>query len=205
MDTIFLIMIELRKKYKSGSALEILQEAILSGDLQGGIIITQAELAVSLEVSRMPVREALIALEYQGLIERIPGQHVRIASLDEGYIRAVFTDMGIIEAEAIKSLAAENIHALSLCGRQTDFHRAIRQHTDSPLRRKFLETITEVYVPFVLRECGNVSQIDAVFGNLLETVKYPLDMEILRPCFAVYTEVLSREFMRIRKGKTSHA
>lgn len=205
MDTIFLIMLELRKKYKSGSALEILQEAILSGDLQGGTTITQTELALSLEVSRMPVREALIVLEHQGLVERLPGQHVRVATLDDEYVRTVFTDMGIIEAEAVKNLDAGNLLSLSLCERQTDFHRTLRQHTESPLRRKFLETITEVYLPFLLKECGNASQIDAVFGNLLEAVKYPLDMEILRPCFAVYSEVLSREFMRVRKGKSSHA
>ena len=81
-------MLKLRKKYKSGSALEILQEAILSGDIQGGTVITQSELAASLEVSRMPVREALISLEYHGLTERLPGQHVRITTLNDEYIRA---------------------------------------------------------------------------------------------------------------------
>ena len=199
MDTIFLIMLALRKKYKSGSALEILQEAILSGDLQGGTVITQAELAMSLEVSRMPVREALISLEYQGLTERLPGQHVRIATLNDEYIRSIFTDMGIIEAEAIKDFSAEKLMSLSICERQTDFHRLLRRYIAAPLRRKFLEAITEIYLPFVLRQCGNTANIDAVFGDLLSALKYPLDMGMIRSCYAVYSEVLSGGLIRIRR------
>ena len=203
MDTIFLIMLELRKKYKSGSVLEILQEAILSGDLQGGTIITQTELAMSLEVSRMPVREALISLEYQGLTERLPGQHVRITTLNDEYIRSIFTDMGIIEAEAVKELSAEKLMSLSMCERQTDFHRTLRRYVAVPLRRKFLEAITEIYLPFVLRRCGNAANIDAVFGNLLSALKYPLDMGMIRSCYAVYSEVLSGGMIKIR-SKFSH-
>ena len=56
-------MLELRKKYKSGNAAEILREAILTGDIPEGISITQNEIADSLGTSRMPVREALISLE----------------------------------------------------------------------------------------------------------------------------------------------
>ena len=41
-------MIELTKKYKSGSALEILQEAILFGDITKYDSLTQIELAGSL-------------------------------------------------------------------------------------------------------------------------------------------------------------
>ena len=42
--------------------------------------MTQNELAESLGVSRMPVREALMILEYQGLIIRLPNNHVKAAA-----------------------------------------------------------------------------------------------------------------------------
>lgn len=202
MDTIFVIMLALRKKYKSGNALEILQEAILSGDLPEGLTVTQSELAESLGISRMPVREALISLEYQGLTERLPGQHVRITTLNDEYIRSIFTDMGIIEAEAVKELSAEKLMSLSICERQTDFHRTLRRYVAAPLRRKFLEAITEIYLPFVLRHCRNAERIDAVFGDLLPALKYPLDMGMIRSCYAVYSEVLSGGLIRIRRRCT---
>lgn len=42
----------------------------MAGNIPDGSEMTQNELAESLGVSRMPVREALILLEYQGLIDR---------------------------------------------------------------------------------------------------------------------------------------
>ena len=53
---------------KNGGVVEALQQAILSGQIPAGTEMTQNELAESLGVSRMPVREALMILEYQGLI-----------------------------------------------------------------------------------------------------------------------------------------
>ncbi|MBQ3763537.1 MAG: GntR family transcriptional regulator, partial [Synergistaceae bacterium] len=66
-NIIYNIMLELRKKYKSGNAVESIRNAILFGEISGEI--AQNEFADSLGISRIPVREALIALEYHGLIE----------------------------------------------------------------------------------------------------------------------------------------
>ena len=79
MDTI-LIVIGLRRmtklkmerigiQKKQGSVVEILKNEILLGNIPSGTEMTQNELATSLGVSRMPVREALILLEYQGLAQ----------------------------------------------------------------------------------------------------------------------------------------
>ena len=38
----------------------------------------------------MPVREALILLEYQGLVDRLPNNHVRVSQLSEGYFQKIF-------------------------------------------------------------------------------------------------------------------
>ena len=51
---------------KNGGVVEALQQAILSGKIPAGTEMTKNELAESLGVSRMPVREALMILEYQG-------------------------------------------------------------------------------------------------------------------------------------------
>ena len=64
---------------KQGSIVEVLRDAILSGRIPEDMEMTQNELAQDLGVSRMPVREALILLEYQGLVRRLPNNHVRVA------------------------------------------------------------------------------------------------------------------------------
>ena len=203
MDTILFIMLELRKKYKSGSALEILQEAILSGDVPEGIILTQNELALSLGISRMPVREALIALEYQGLIEKLPGQHVKVVDINEEIIRSIFSDMSLIEIETLKSFTNEKIIMLSNCEAQLDFHETITKSIKSPFRLKAHTTLTEIYLAFVLSHSENVSKINEVFRDLRASLK--CGIEIIRAGYAVYGEVLASELIQIRKGRILHA
>lgn len=194
MDTICSIMLELRNKYKSGSAAEIIREAILTGEISGEI--GQNEFADSLGISRIPVREALITLEYNGLIEKLPNQHVRIADISDKAVKDLFTDMSLLEIEVIKNLPSENLEALPSLG-QADFHRALYMSTASPLRRTFLKIITETYLMFVI-EHSEGRKIDAVFGNLKLSLG---DIRMLRAGYAVYAEALSAEMIRIRRDK----
>ena len=191
-------MLELRKKYKSGSAAEILCEAILTGDIPEGISITQNEIADSLGTSRMPVREALISLEYQGLIVRHTNQHVQTASLNDEAIHSIFNDMAVLEIEALRHMTREKIIMLTQCEGQINFHRMICEFTESPLRKKMLETFTEVYFEFVIERSENAAQIEAVFVDLQKAMNGHTDIEVLRACYAVYAEVLASELIRIR-------
>lgn len=47
---------------------ERLRKAILAGELEAGQILTEAAMAARLDVSRVPVREALVELEREGLV-----------------------------------------------------------------------------------------------------------------------------------------
>ena len=137
-------MLELRKKYKSGSAAEIIRDAILSGEISGEI--SQNDFADSLGISRIPVREALISLEYQGLIERLSNQHVKIINLNEESIKNIFQDMSLLEIEVLKNLNDKKLQQLSLLKNQMDFHRELYKSVNSPLRMNFLKVITETYL-----------------------------------------------------------
>ena len=191
-------MIELHKKYKSGTVLEILQEAILSGTLSGEI--TQDELALSLQTSRMPVREALIALEYQGLIERTPSQHSKIISFDYKSINEIFNDMALFEIESFKNFSLEKIHALLAIDEQIDFHKSLIKNINIPFRKKMLEILTGIYLTFVLEHSENLIEINAAFKNLIQTIKNnTLDFKNISECYKNYSEILSKEFMKIRK------
>ena len=110
--------------------------------------MTQNELAESLGVSRMPVREALILLEYQGLIDRLPNNHVRVASLTEDYFRHILKTGCRLELEFLQNLEEEE--RSSLPDRELKFHREIWRNYPYSLSRKNLETITEIYLYFVI-------------------------------------------------------
>ena len=197
MDTIHRIMLgmELRKKYKSGSAAEIIRDAILSGDISGEIV--QNDFADSLGVSRIPVREALITLEYHGLIEKLQNQHVRIINLDDTSIKNVFIDMSLLELEAVKNLSDDKLEHLSSITDQADFHRQVYKNAGSPLRRNFLKIVTETYIIFTL-EHSDCEQITPAFETLRCSLK---DFDALRVNYAVYAEVLASELINIRRAR----
>lgn len=55
-------------KTRTQQVVEILRERILKGELEAGQPLRQAALAEALHVSRIPVREALLQLEAEGLV-----------------------------------------------------------------------------------------------------------------------------------------
>jgi DNA-binding GntR family transcriptional regulator len=74
-----------------------LMDAIMDGSLGMGEKLKTQELADKFGVSRMPVREALIALENTGLIETTPYSGYRVAYLDQNRIREVYMIRAALE------------------------------------------------------------------------------------------------------------
>ncbi len=187
--------LNLSTRYKSGTALEIIRDAVLAGDISGEI--SQNDFADSLEISRIPVREALIALEYQGLLEKLPNQHVRIITLDDEAIRNTFADMSAVSLIVIQNLSDENIRLLLLSEDPVKFHRTLYENTPSPLRRVFLRIVTETYIMFIL-EHSDGSRILPAFESMKHSLK---NFAELRANYSVYTDSLADELIRIRTHK----
>src|SRR5919199_2213106 len=62
-------------------ALEQIRAAIVSGDLEPGAVVKDAELATRLGLSVAPVRAALARLADEGLVEAKPQSHTRVTPL----------------------------------------------------------------------------------------------------------------------------
>src|SRR5262245_66620424 len=69
----------------AGEAYLILRERILRGQLQIGKVISRRKLANELGMSLLPISEALMRLEFEGLLESRPraGTRVRIPTPDD--------------------------------------------------------------------------------------------------------------------------
>lgn len=132
---------------KNGGVVEALQQAILSGQIPAGTEMTQNELAESLGVSRMPVREALMILEYQGLIVRLPNNHVQAVDLTENYLRQILALGAQLERQAIQFFPPD----ATLSGSEMMQHRTLCKALPYELQRKLLESILETYVAFAVR------------------------------------------------------
>jgi DNA-binding GntR family transcriptional regulator len=71
----------LRSMSKSREVFERLRDAIWSGDLAPGVPLRESHLAKQLNVSQVPVREALLQLENLGLVVRVPDRGTTVTKL----------------------------------------------------------------------------------------------------------------------------
>lgn len=80
----------------------LLRDMILSGELAGGARIEEVELAERMGVSRTPVREALIALERDGLVRSRPHRGFVVEAADAGLVREAYPILSALEAAAVR-------------------------------------------------------------------------------------------------------
>lgn len=76
--------------------------AILSGVLGPGARLRQEELAEVFGTSRIPVREALRALEYEGLVSSEPHRGFTVTALDADDVEEVYALRILLESEAVR-------------------------------------------------------------------------------------------------------
>jgi DNA-binding GntR family transcriptional regulator len=82
--------------------LENLRTAILQGTLEAHSLIRQDEIAAAYGVSRMPVREAVRALEAEGLVIARPNRGSFVAPLDPEDAAEIFDIRASLEALALR-------------------------------------------------------------------------------------------------------
>jgi DNA-binding GntR family transcriptional regulator len=86
-----------------------LRELIFSGQLGAGTDHLESELATQLGMSRTPVREALLRLETQGLLEVRPRKGVRITTLSRNDVAEIYDVLMELESLAVESAANRNL------------------------------------------------------------------------------------------------
>jgi len=76
------VVAPLRRRRLVDDAAEALRKAILDGRFLPGARLRQTDLADQLAISRTPIREALVRLQQEGLVDLLPGGGVRVKLLD---------------------------------------------------------------------------------------------------------------------------
>jgi DNA-binding GntR family transcriptional regulator len=82
--------------------LAVLREAILEGVLPPHARLRQEDLATVFGTSRIPVREALRVLEYEGLAESEPNRGFAVTSLDADQIEEIYDLRIVLESHATR-------------------------------------------------------------------------------------------------------
>ena len=81
---------------------DALREAITTGRLKARQPLPQAEIAANLQVSHIPVREALRQLESEGLVTYQPNRGATVSALSTSEIREIYEIRALLETGAIR-------------------------------------------------------------------------------------------------------
>ncbi|BBQ02207.1 GntR family transcriptional regulator (plasmid) [Burkholderia sp. SFA1] len=110
---------------------QALREKILSNELRPGTQLLEQELVERFGVSRTPVREALIRLQNEHLVQIIPRHGMRVRNVSMADIEEVFQVQTSLEATAAAAVAARKPGARELKALEracTDMERAFSKN-----------------------------------------------------------------------------
>lgn len=141
-----------------------LRIAILKGKYAPGSLLSQSSLAKEYAVSRIPIRDALLALAADKLVEVVPGKGARIVTLSSADLREVFDLRIMLECDllhraignaddAAKAEVAYMLRRSSLeAGRpgwhtgDWDFHQALYAAAKRPRQMAIVNDLRKVCV-----------------------------------------------------------
>jgi DNA-binding GntR family transcriptional regulator len=101
-----------RSRHVAPQVLDRLRERIVSLDLPPGIVLSRAELAAAFGVSQTPVRDALMRLEEEGLVDVYPQHKTVVSRIDLAQARQAHFLRRAIELEVARTLATQADAAL---------------------------------------------------------------------------------------------
>lgn len=93
------------KETRADTAYAQLKASVLNNDFPAGFQAMEPELALQFGVSRTTIREALIRLSSEGLVEMVPRRGVRILPLQADDMHEIYEIFTALEPEAAASLA----------------------------------------------------------------------------------------------------
>lgn len=172
---------------------EVVREKILRGEIKGGEPLRQDALAKEFSVSRIPVREALLLLEAQGLVKFEAHKGAVVTELSAERIQELFELRALVETHVLSQAldnmqpsdlaAAQNVleefdHALDTGTQVEDwsalnyrFHYALYAPSRLPLAMEMIENLntkSDRYIRMQLLFTQGIQKAEKEHHQLLE-------------------------------------
>ena len=111
-------------------ALALLREALISGRIADGVVYSAKALAAELGVSNGPIREAMLALVDDGLMEAVPNKGFRAVPLTPADLAEIYEMRLLLEVPVVARLARRGLPGDS-AARLTDLVNTIERTAGS--------------------------------------------------------------------------
>ena len=183
-------------KTRTQLVVETLREKILSGEIQAGQPLRQAALATELNVSRIPVREALLQREGEGLVVFEPHKGATATELNADQVDELFELRAMLEADLLanslpnlsdetleeatqllkrldKALGKENA-ANTWSELNSNYHNCLYSGADRPQTQLLVDTLNknaDRYIRMHLLWAGGISKAESEHNEILALCK----------------------------------
>ncbi|HTJ58480.1 MAG TPA: GntR family transcriptional regulator [Devosiaceae bacterium] len=137
---------QLSREMLHSGASEALREMIVSGEMEPGSKIREAELCERLGISRTPLREALKVMASEGLIQLVPRHGSFVAQITETEINELFPIMAALEALAGELACARMSNKEIAAFRE--LHRELFARFEAEDEREYLRINREIHRHF---------------------------------------------------------
>ncbi|REL25928.1 GntR family transcriptional regulator [Thalassotalea euphylliae] len=179
-------------KTRTQLVVETIREKILSGEITAGQPLRQAALAEELNVSRIPVREALLQLEAEGLTSFEPHKGATATELNVDQVDELFELRAMLEADllaaSIPNLTDEDLEQAQLLlakldnalGKEnaantwsqlnSDYHNCLYSAAQRPQTQDLVDTLNknaDRYIRMHLLWAGGISKAESEHNDLL--------------------------------------
>lgn len=183
-------------KTRTQLVVETLREKILNGEIKAGQPLRQAALADELNVSRIPVREALLQLEAEGLVAFEPHKGATATELNVDQVDELFELRAMLESELLaaslphisdeklqeatdilekldRALGKENA-ANTWSELNSAYHNCLYSGAERPQTQDLVDTLNknaDRYIRMHLLWAGGISKAESEHNELLSHCK----------------------------------
>lgn len=205
-------------------------DAILANDIGMDDQLVQEKLAAELEISRTPVREALLRLEQEGVLVTSPRGGFMLRRISEREVREIYDARAAIEGQAARLLALGNdpgtlsrlrsiieqeenlsdhtVEAYFAANRL--IHRSLVDLTDNGLLLELFDNIWNRAVSFHLFAAIEEIDLAQSLGNHLELVEAMESGDPEMAMSAIFDHIndgfeLQRSALKLRQGERAGA
>ncbi|MCA0994107.1 Ldh family oxidoreductase [Alloyangia pacifica] len=137
----------------SDRARDAIRDQIIAGDLPMGAVLRESEMAATLGMSKIPVREALVQLECEGMITLSPNRSPRVFEMSLDDIRSLGELREMLELEALRLAIARR--ALPLSRRLREIAARMRDALSGQDARSY-KALDNEFHHAIFADCGNV-------------------------------------------------
>jgi DNA-binding GntR family transcriptional regulator len=151
----------------------VLKKLIILRRIKPGEKINEEELAKTLQVSRTPVRETLLRLEHEGIVEIIPRRGAYVVSQSREKVVNILQVREVLEG-LVARLATENMEGRTLNRLRNCLNKINSAKNDDDMLLKYPAADAEFHT-LLLEACNN-----DVLKNMMEIVNIHLQVIRLR-------------------------